>query len=50
MLKNTDLLLSGVKFVSGLTYQKLIKWEKAIVIYQVSGKKENQCHFGLLLK
>lgn len=50
MLKNTELLIDGIKFVSGLTYPKLMKWEKAIVIYQVLGKKTNECHFGLLVK
>ena len=49
-LKNTELLIDGVKFVSGLTYPKLMKWEKAIIIYQVLGKKTGECHFGLLVK
>ena len=43
-------MIPGVKFVSGLTYQKLMKWQTAIVIYQAIGGKKNQCHFGLLVK
>ena len=50
MLRNTELLINGAKFVSDLNHTKLLRWEKALVIYQVNMKKLEDCHFGLLLK
>ena len=49
-LKNTDLMIEGVKFFPTITSTKIMKLEKAIIIYQVPFNKANDNHFGLLVK
>lgn len=43
-------MLPGVKFIPNISYERLAKWEKAIVIYQTRFNKKKDCHFGLLIK
>lgn len=49
-LKNTDLIIPGVKFVQILTHKSISKWEKALIIYQQYYSRKKRCHFGLILK
>ena len=52
-LKNTDLVISGVKFIADPTSVSITKWTKALIVYQrpyKNIKNSDRYHFGLLLK
>jgi len=49
-IKNTDLIITGVKFVQDFTLNAISKWNKALIIYQKEYGTKRKFHFGLILK